>query len=211
MKKEATFCKCPLLSRVATDPDTPITGPDANGRYSLQVTPSTSVEIAYCPFCGGHDLKSINTRSDDSCTCGVLKQWASLSGSALRYDGTLNEYSVPMMLFRHCPSCGKRLDESQRAQYFMKVDQVEIEAFTSKAKAFSTIEDFLNTFGNPDRDFGPFSPSDKQRRIYGMYGKKRQITYTRLYKSVDVHISLTENDKIELSFSGKYIGPQTGA
>jgi len=65
---------------------------------------------------------------------------------------------------------------------------------------------FDYVLGPPDFEKGPISHTPKDKQTYGVGDIHRQITYTRLWNSMDAIVQELEDGKLQIMYGGKYIG-----
>jgi hypothetical protein len=63
----------------------------------------------------------------------------------------------------------------------------------------------MAALGKPDSEQGAIHHSPAQKAIYAIRDVRRQITYTRIWRTMDAVVQETEDDKLLLICQGKPI------
>lgn len=210
--EQRPFCTCGLLDKQVRDPDVPITFDETSGKYFLRLSTEQSVEIITCGFCGGYGMtkdpqgRLSFIRGGVECRCGRLAEWTSDPSLSVQYDKQMNEWSMPGVgLFYYCVACGGRLPESKRTTFFTEPLKEESREFFQRTEGLKTIEEVISVLGKPDGESGPITHPQMKKDVYDFKDIRRQITYTRIWKTLTAVVQELEDGTLQRSCSGKLL------
>lgn len=154
------------------------------------------------------------------CKCGFLEEQADHPDSPIRFDARMHEYNFvyatseggeARMSIYHCPFCGGRAPKSKRGKLFARLSNKETRRLTELTKDLHTLEQVLETLGQPDRDspVGMTIVTPERGGNPETTQNFRTLVYKALSDTADVHITVYPMDRVALTFHGKYVGPAT--
>ncbi len=197
-------CTCGLLQKYSRDPRVPIEYDPESDSYRLKLSEQRFVRVDYCPFCGGHEKQ--NDDSDERCVCKTIQGAASEPGTIIRFDPEMNEYGGPHLDFYYCPVCGGRMPESTRGDRFMEKSDDEVSDLFSITKGLNTLEEVIHVLGEPDDISEPEPLSKEDIEIYGGKIARRQLLYSKRWKTINAVVQLMEDGQVLVACSGKFKG-----
>ena len=161
--ERVSVCTRGLLDRFSRDSRVPISRDEA-GNYHLQLTPTRSVRVYACSFCGGHELDEDGGlyKGGELCACGSIAAWAADPELPVIYNEQLNEYEMPGYFFYFCVVCGGRMPESKRKAYFARGTDADDADFRARTEKLKSLEDVIAAFGPPDDESGPTQFSEEE-------------------------------------------------
>lgn len=136
-----------------------------------------------------------------SCQCGLPRQCADDPSVPVRFDPDLNEFHLiceeerAYYLMRYCFRCGRSLPKSRRGELFMKPSRAETNDVFRRLSNAATFSELIATLGRPDQEF----ESDSENVV-------RQVTYTRLWATLDLIVFERPDGSFDSACSGKYKG-----
>ncbi|HTN02589.1 MAG TPA: hypothetical protein VL132_11945 [Planctomycetaceae bacterium] len=121
----------------------------------------------------------------------------------IRFDPDLNEFSLDYdcnegrasHMMRYCFWCGGRLPKSRRGGLFTKPSRSETSDVRSKLSNATTFAELITTLGPPDQDFES-----------GSEDVARQVTYTRLWTTLDLIVFELPDGSFDFALAGKFKG-----
>jgi len=205
-----SVCTCGLLDKFSRDSRVPISRDEA-GNYYLQLTPTRSVRVYTCSFCGGQELDEDGGlyEGGELCTCGSIAAWAADPELPVEYDERLNEYGMPGYFFYFCVVCGGRMPESKRDAYLATWTDADDAEFRARTEKLKSLEDVVAAFGPPDDQSGPTQVSEEDRAIYGQMAVKRMFIYAHVWESLRTHFQEMEDGTLVRGYLGKAIRPDS--
>ena len=143
------------------------------------------------------------------CECGTLETLSKEPSIPIVFDAELNEYHIvgtgqQQVLIHHCIFCGGQTPASRRDELFMHVTKEEFEKLRKATSGLKTLDDVVGAFGPPDFDH-PAGISSTEPVGLGPRRTTdfRQMTFSSLSDTADVHVAIGLNDKVQFSFTPK--------
>lgn len=136
-----------------------------------------------------------------SCRCRILQQCADDPTVPIRFDPDLDEFSVDCdegraaHMMRYCFWCGGRLPRSRRGELFTKPSRSETRDVRNKLSNAATFSELIKTLGPPDQEFES-----------GSENVVRQVTYTRLWTTLDLIVFERPDGSFDFGVAGKFKG-----
>ena len=150
------------------------------------------------------------------CGCHYLSDLTLEPGHPVKFDQRLREFSIEYkdsmgqlgsLLLYHCPFCGGALPESRRSELFAKISEQEERRLQAMLAPVRTVEDAFRVLGPPDSDMpngvGVHKPGCPPQWF-------RTLIYSGLSSTADVTLALKENNELQMSLQGKYVGLPPG-
>jgi len=155
------------------------------------------------------------SKTDVGCDCNSLNDAANNLDVPIEFDATLNEFHIvytndphSYMLIRHCPFCGGKAPTSKRDSLFAAIPVEELSRLARLTNSLKQVGDVIAAFGVPDRDEevgsmltrpeGGGMPPETQ--VY------RVLVYTGLSGVADMRATVLRDERVSITFAGKYIG-----
>ncbi|QND60560.1 hypothetical protein [Mesorhizobium huakuii] len=143
------------------------------------------------------------------CECGTLEALSKEPSIPIVFDAELNEYHIvgtaqQQVLIYHCIFCGGQTPASRRDELFMHVTREEFERLRKTTSGLNTLEDVVGTLGPPDFDHpAGFSSTEPVGLGPRRTTDFRQMTFSSLSDTANVHVAIGLNDKVQFSFTPK--------
>ena len=156
------------------------------------------------------------SKTNVACDCNYLHNAANDPNIPIEFDERLNEFHIVFfisdsesyLLIRHCPFCGGKAPESRRTSLFATITVQEQARLAELTKSLKHLSDVIGALGEPDKDEEAGlmltrpekggRPSETQ--VY------RTLTYTQLSETADVCVTVQPDERVVITFNGKYIG-----
>lgn len=147
------------------------------------------------------------------CSCGYLENSARDQNVPIVFDPRSNEYHIEAerptgtkvsVVIYHCPFCGGAAPESQRDKLFVEIPDDERRRLEDMVREIKSLKDVERMLGKPDIDKPIYFPPG----LSGLEINKeprRTLTFTRISKIADIHLTIYVNDDIEVFIIGKQI------
>jgi len=157
------------------------------------------------------------SKTDVGCDCSYLSEASRNPVVPIKFDAALNEfhliYGLPdaYMLIRHCPFCGGKAPISKRASLFAEIPAQEQYRLAMLTNSLQRLEDVIAAFGKPDydRDVGMMVTTPAKDGMAPETRAYRVLVYTRLSEVADVHATILADDRVSITFAGKFIGGES--
>jgi len=92
---------------------------------------------------------------------------------------------------------------SKRSRYFRKPSRREAEDFRLNMKGCNTVEEVIGTVGEPDCVTERTELDAEHHRLYGGPFFKRELMYTRLWKTIHATVCLDQEGRLHFLWSAK--------
>lgn len=198
-------CKCGILIEQVENQDSPI---KKNSSHFFLVFPNKRKEIIkFCFFCGGYELGPA-TEQPYKCRCKILEEWSKDIVSPIRFNEKFAEYYLEekngsMSVFYFCPSCGGKLADSKRNDFFLTPSESEVNKIYGKVKIAETVDEVIKILGVPDEKVITDSEEIKKQKLLGRKFVKQTLIYNFVAESFSLLIVEDEDGKIHFLPAGK--------
>jgi hypothetical protein len=175
------------------------------GTYHLYLTPTRSVLVNACAFCGGQELNKDGGMHQDGelCTCGSIAAWAADPELPVTYNEQLNEYEMPGYFFHFCVVCGGQMRESEPNSFFAPWTDADDADFRARTEKLTSLEDVIDAFGPPDDESGSMQFSEEDKDIYNQMNVKRTLIYAHVWESLRAYFQEMEDGTLVRGYLGK--------
>jgi hypothetical protein len=156
------------------------------------------------------------SKTDVGCDCNSLNDAANNPDVPIEFDATLNEFHIvytvndpdSYMLIRHCPFCGGKAPTSKRASLFAAIPVEELSRLARLTSSLKQVGDVIAAFGAPDRDeeVGSMVTRPEGEGMPPETQAYRVLVYKGLSEVADVRATVLPDERVSISFAGKYIG-----
>ena len=156
------------------------------------------------------------SKTDEFCDCGILEEAADNPYLPIEFNESLNEFHLVYNVnggegrftFWHCPLCGGRAPESKRALMFKKLTVEERSRLVELTKHLKTLDEVISSLGKPDKDdaAGVMMELPETENTPPIDQSYRSLVYENLSDIANIHVTVYPNERVGISFVGKYIG-----
>ena len=147
------------------------------------------------------------------CDCRWLERAAHDPTCPIEFDPELNEYNLKTsaggsMRIYHCPFCGGRAPEALRAKMFATVSLQETARLHLLTKDLQSEADVLARLGEPTHTFDPgltsIAPDEDDKP--GAIRTYKTLRYDNHSDTATIEVYVERDGKVQIIFSGKYVG-----
>jgi hypothetical protein len=194
-------CNCGFLKQCSADSKSPIHQTDT-GDYLLRLTPTRTVNLAFCFFCGGRALSTTGP-----CQCNSMVHWAGIPASCVSLNGRFGEFQIHFrdnkLIMYFCSSCGGRLPSSKRSEFFLEPSESEMAEFERLLRPAKALADVIQILGEPDTRFTKSEIDEKDKQVFGVPIVETTFLYTRPARTFDICAQEGELDGVRVTFLKK--------
>jgi len=196
-------CECGLLVDLAGDPTVPIELDWSSGTFYLVVSPTRSVMLRACAFCGARIVDPNSASDAGMCSCECMQIWALDPEIPIQWNENTKQFLISGLgPLRYCFACGGRLPGSESAHFMVPSEAERTEFFQRfRAANIKSIEDAILAFGTPPNVDLICAPMDR----VGVKNVRRQIIYSDTWTTIVGIIQEMEDGEIIAIAHGKVI------
>ena len=143
------------------------------------------------------------------CECKIIEQYSKDPDIPIRYDSKFNEYSLEFgsdnggnIYFEYCFSCGGRLPESKRGDFFTTPDKDLVNQYKKMLRGVNSAEEIIQILGTPDFQYNNPTIREIDKDLYGIKEQKRQFDYKQLSETFILSVSEYADGTFDYCFFG---------